>query len=409
MNIELTIELSDKQKSIFNDCVESIYDYIVTSCGRQVGKTSVAQITSFQWAVSRANVNVGFFLPTYKQCKNVFKRMKKMLQDMLKESLVSFVAQPEFCITFYNGSTIQFFTADNDNFRGYTFDYLICDEACFIRDEIWGVLQPTIAVALSRKENKGKILLLSTPKTKNWFYGFVNSESKNVKVYKFTSQEGGIISKEVIEDIKSRTPDAIFKNEYLGEFLDAGNGLFRYLPCIKEVVNTQGVVAGLDLGTKDDYTVLTIMNRQGQLIALKRYKDLDYDVILKSVIVELKRYGKPLVHIETNGVGQMPYEFMKKSYGKVKPWVTTVKSKNDIIQKLILDFNTEEITILDNGDLKDELDNFTVEWVKGNPKYGGSNGFHDDCVMSLAICNFNRPAKVQSKATNIKKVKRKLM
>ena len=54
---------------------------------------------------------------------------------------------------------------------------------------------------------------------------------------------------------------------------------------------------------------------------------------------------------------------------------------------MIIDFNTKNITILDKPFLRDELDNFTVEWKNGKPTYQGANGTHDDCVMSLAIAN----------------------
>ena len=410
MNAELSITLSDKQKEIYKDCMGEIYDYIVVNCGRQVGKSTIGQLISFMWATNRTYIKVGFFMPTYKQCKNIFKRMKMMLQDMMSEGLVTFVAQPDFCITFYNGSTIQFFTADNENFRGNKFDYLIVDEACFIEDDIWSALLPTIGVSLSDKTNKGKVLLLSTPSKKNWFYRLTKNKQKNVKNHKFTSEEGGIMSKEVIADVKANIADCIFRREYMAEFLESGAALFRYIPCINDnPKDLKGVTAGLDIASKGDYTVLTIFNRNAEMICIERFTDQSYDIILKSVIKLLKKYGSPMVYIETNGVGQMPYEFLKREYGRTKEWHTSQTSKHDIIQKLIIDFNTKEITILDNEVLKDELDNFSVTWVNGNPKYEGNNRTHDDCCMSLAIANFHRPVISKQKAINFKRPNRKLM
>ena len=78
-----------------------------------------------------------------------------------------------------------------------------------------------------------------------------------------------------------------------------------------------------------------------------------------------------------------------------------------MIQKLMVDFNTKDITILDKDYVKDELDNFTCEWKNGKATYGGSNGFHDDTVMSLAMCNYNRnkvkPLKVIHKSKPTKR------
>ena len=354
--------------------------------------TTLAQIVGFQWAMGRNDIKIGFALPTYKQCKNIFNRYKTMLKQMEDLGLVSFLAAPEFSITFTNGSVIQFFTADNDNFRGFTFDFLIADEACFIKNEIYHVLLPTVAVSLSKPiATRGKVLLLSTPKTKNWFYDMTKSESPTIKVHAFTSEEGGIISKEVLEEIKRMTPDFIFANEYLGEFLDSGAGLFKFIPCIKNVEDTRGTVAGLDIGSKQDSTVLTIMNKTGNVIHISKFKHQEYEIILQSVKIQLEKFGSPKVFIESNGVGQMPYEYLKKIYGnRTNEWITSSNSKRDIIHQLILDFNTRDITIPDDETLKEELDNFTCEWVNGKPRFEGSNGTHDDHVMSLAICNFNK-------------------
>ena len=399
-DITLSISLTAKQKQVIEWCeLGNGIQYVIICTGRQVGKTVTAQIVASNWAIETAGYEVGFFLPTHKQCKNVFRRMMKMFGDM--KHLVTF-NKSEFTVTFWNGSSIQFFTSENDNCRGFTFGAIIVDEACFIKDDIWQeAIQATVAVSLSKKNAKGevgyngKVLLLSTPKTKNWFYGMVKDEDERTRVTRFTSEEGGIIASEILQKIKKQIPDSTWLNEYMGEFLDAGSGLFKYLPCIRDVVDTNGCVAGLDLGAKEDYTVLTIMNRAGELIYINRWNKQEWNTIMDTVAIELVKYGSPIVHVETNGVGQMPYEYLRKKYGKVKEWVTTNKSKNDIIQKLIVDFNTKDITILDVPYLKDELDFFTIEYKNGKATYEGSNGCHDDSVLSLAICNYHR-SKVQS-------------
>lgn len=403
--VELSIELSDKSKEILAACSNESLTHITVSTGRQCSKTTTGMIAGFQFATKRVS-KTGFFLPTYKQCKNIFRRYKLMLEEF--GDLVSFVAAPDFLITFWNGSTIQFFTADNDNFRGNTFTYLIVDEACFVKDDIWTVMEACVAVSLSKSNlsERGKVLLLSTPKSKNWFYNMTKDDEDTSKVIKFTSEEGGLISKEVLSKIKKRIPEAIYRNEYLGEFLDSGAGLFKYIPCISKnnIRNKNGQTAGLDLASKSDYTVLTIQDSLGNVICIERWRHQEWNAILNAVISKLKEYNSPVVYVETNGVGQMPYEYIRTNYrGVTQAWVTSNDSKNNIIQKLILDFNTRGITIPDVDFLKDELDNFTCEWKNGKPVYGGSNGFHDDSVMSLAICNYSRVKVKKVKPTLIQR------
>ena len=350
------------------------------------------------WCLTHYNFAVGFYLPVYKQCKNLFNRIQKALKPLIDINDVS-TNKTELTIQFSNGSSIMFFGSETDSMRSFTYDAIIVDEANFIKEDIWqGSIQPTVAASLSKKNKdglvgfKGKVLLTSTPKTKNWFYGFIQNEQDNprIKVIRFTSEEGGIISKDFIDQVKLQIPESTFRNEYMGEFLDNGSGLFKYIPCIKNIESKKGYVAGLDIASKDDYMSLTIQNKQGNVIYQDRWRHQDYDVLLNTVTKILNEYGKPTCYVEVNGIGQVPFEILRKKYGKVKEWVTTNKSKNEIIQKLIVDFNTKDITIPDIESLKDELDNFTCEWKNGKPTYGGSNGFHDDQIMSLSICNYNR-------------------
>jgi hypothetical protein len=399
-DIKLGFDLSEKQKQIYDWCeIGNGIQYVAASTGRQVGKTTTGSVVCVGWSLGAPNYKTGFFLPTYKQCKKVFNGVKRMLTPLHK--YISF-NQSDYTITFWNGSMVQFFTADNDNCRGFTFDAIILDEACFIKSDIWEeAIEPTVAVSLSKKDEfgrvgySGKVLLTSTPKTRNWFFGMVQAgNDERARVTRFTSLEGGIIAKEILDRIKARIPETAFRNEYLGEFLDSGNGLFKYNECLiplskYSALPKRGAVAGLDIGAKDDYLVLTILDKLGRVIFIGRWRHLDYPSLMAIVAAKLRAHGSPVCVVETNGVGQAPYDMLKSIYGRVKSWTTTNKSKSDIVGNLQIKFNLGEVKIPDLEYLKNELDFFTCEWKDGKPKYSGSNGFHDDCVMSLAIAAYH--------------------
>jgi hypothetical protein len=401
--ISLGFELSERQREIYNHCkIGNGIQYVKVCTGRQVGKTLICTVTAAAWALGYASFKIGFFLPVYKQCKKVFKGLKKMLTPL--HGSLSF-NHTDLIVEFWNGSTIQFFTSENDNCRGETFDAIIVDEACFIKDEIWTqAIQPTVNASLSKSNAlgligfHGKVLLTSTPKTKNWFFGQVKDEGERKVTIRFTTEEGGRIHKSILEDTKKGMPEAAYRNEYLGEFLDAGSGLFGYIDClmpIKEYIDLPkvGRMAGVDIASKEDYTVLTILDKKGRLIFTEKWRHLEYSDIMQRVAIRLKEYGSPVCYVEVNGVGQVPYELLRAQYGNTRPWVTGGKkngaSKADMIINLQVKFNTGAISIPDIQDLKDELDHFTCEWVNGKPVYGGSNGVHDDRVMSLAIAVYN--------------------
>ena len=99
--------------------------------------------------------------------------------------------------------------------------------------------------------------------------------------------------------------------------------------------------------------------------------------------------------VETNSMGTVIYENLKKSYQNTHPFVTSNQSKRDIIESLILGFNDGSIKIPSIEllpELHHELEVFEMTY---NPqsrsvKYAARPPFHDDLIMALAIANWNR-------------------
>ncbi len=76
MILNLNIDLSPRQEEVLSYCdLDSPYRYIVLSTGRQVGKSTVALIAALKWTLQNDGYDVGIYLPVYKQCKNLFRRL----------------------------------------------------------------------------------------------------------------------------------------------------------------------------------------------------------------------------------------------------------------------------------------------------------------------------------------------
>ena len=400
MNVQ-GFELSKGQRQIAEAVLYSNYKYITVSTGRQVGKTSVAGQIALYLTMNNKNYKVGFFLPTFKQAKEQFGRIVKGLKGV-SESIVTF-NKTDLEISFCNGSVIKFWTSENDNCRGYTYKTIIVDEACFVKKDIFaaGIL-PTVIISLSN--NTGKVLLTSTPKEKNWFYDyFIKGLDTTQDMYKsitFTSEEGGLYKEKDLKAIKEMTPESIYKNEYLAEFIEDGNGLFSYTNSLyvgnkyeelsTNYTSKNQCVAGLDVGMENDYTVLTIMETvSGKVVFIKKWNKCDWYDTLEEVVQIVKKYNNAKLFVESNGIGAMPLQTLSKMYNNTKKWVTSETSKVDIIQKLMKDLSLNEITIPKDEQLLKELNDFGVKYVNGKPRYAAIKG-NDDMVMSLAICNYNR-------------------
>ena len=392
------VKLSKLQRKIYDACnLDTEDSIIVVSCGRQVGKSTVASQIICNWCFNNYEYKVGFYAPTYKQAREQYKRMEKGLRKVRD---IEF-NKSELLITFPNGSSCLFITADNDGMRGYSFDSIVIDEAGFVKDEIFnaGIL-PTVAVSVSR--GNGKILLISTPKRKNYFYEYFSKDIEGKLSITATSEEGGFISKNLLKQIRANTPEHIYKNEYLAEFLEDGTGVFRYLACINDNIRAESelIYAAVDWGIEDDYTVLTIQDSVGNVLLQERWTGIDWIKLIDKIVDRLNIYNVNTIWSEVNGIGNMPTKELRKKFPNTKDWNTSNKSKVDIINKLAADFQTESIKIPREDSLFRELDAFELKYTPKTKKvtYSARSGFHDDNVMSLAIVNFNRsknPAKTE--------------
>lgn len=381
-----------KQRELVNICLDNTIKYIVACTGRQFGKTFLSVNIMLKWALETNNSLTMFVAPIYAQSKKVFEELTKLLDGT---ELTTSINKSELEISFINGSKIIFKSAEREqNLRGYTLDYLVIDEAAFTKDNVWKeVLRPTVLV-------KGKkVLLISTPKGRNWFYEMamrgLNEDYPQYKTFQATSFDTPYITKEELEEAKNTLPEHIYRQEILAEFIDDGGSVFNNLNQHSTITQypklnkDEKYYGGLDFGRQNDYTVLTIINSKGEVVYHYRERQKSWDIIISELTNILKQYN-PIVFAETNGIGDVLYDNLKKKYSKIHPFTTTNDSKQNLIEDLIMSFNEGKVKIPTkelNPSLIQELSVFTYEYSTRTRKikYNAPNGFHDDCVISLAL------------------------
>lgn len=366
--------------------------YVTLCSGRQIGKTLLSENLILKWALSKPKQMIMFCSPIYSQARKVFEDLERAIGDtpVLKSKNKS-----NYDMEFINGSKILFRSTERpDGLRGYTLDYLVVDEAAFVSDNVWSeVLKPTILV-------KGKkCLFTSTPKGKNWFYtmhtrGLDEDQTQYVTISAST-YDNPFINREDIEESRRTLPEDIFKQEILGQFVDDGGSVFKnidsycVIPTWSPKMTGMKYVGGIDFGRAEDYTVLTIINDRGEVVYVYRERQKPWDVIVDEIVNILKKYDAT-VQLETNSIGDVLFEQIKKKYKKVHPFVTTNSSKQTIIEDLIYSLNQGELLLPSRelfSPLYNELNSFTYKYSPTSRKvvYGGLSGTHDDTVMSLAI------------------------
>jgi len=365
--------------------------FITLVTGRQWGKTLLGINLLLKWALSDRNQTLLWVSPIYKQSKKVLDDITSVIGG---SEVVKNINKSEMEIHFINGSKILFRSGEReDNLRGNTLDYLIVDEAAFIKDEVWDrVLKQTVMV-------KGKrVLFISTPKGKNFLYSLaLRGEDPDQKKYlalKGTSYDTPYISKEELLEAKDTLPEDIYNQEILAQFVDSGGEVFKDIDmyCISPAwhqPSTKKFYAGLDLGRSNDYTVLTILDEDGNIAYIYRDRHKPWNQIVEEVIKHIKRYNATLF-VEVNSIGDVIFEQIKKVYNNTHPFVTTSISKQNIIEDLIYGLNNKNLTLPSPtlfNPLYQELKTFTFEYSPKTRsiKYGAQQGHHDDTIMSLAI------------------------
>ena len=370
-----------EQEKIHEAINNSPAKYYVLNIGRQFGKTMLAMNQLFFWLFNQKGCKCAWVSPVYKQSKKVFEEMCLAFAD---SGLLQTNAT-ELTIKTTNGSSLQFFSAERyDNIRGFTFDYLVCDEFAFMDEAAWTeVLRATVLV-------KGKkVLLISTPKGKNHFYHLHQLDGVNPQYKSFTmsSYDNPLINPTEIDDARRTLPDHVFRQEYLAEFIDGGTGIFK--PVFQESTRGTRHYAGVDLGRADDYSVIAIYNELGQQVYIERWRHDTWANIAQNIANKIKEYNA-VTYVEVNSIGDAIYDQIKALVGysyTVNPFVTSAKSKNEIIEALAVATQQGEVTFMPVDWLRKEFDVFTFEY---NPKsrtvrYGAPYGFHDDGIMASAI------------------------
>ena len=99
---------------------------------------------------------------------------------------------------------------------------LVIDEAARVADELYYSVRPMLAVS------GGELIALSTPWGKRgWFYEEYEKGGDDWQRVRVTANECPRISEAFLEEERRRMPEAWFRSEYLCEFTDALDSVFR--------------------------------------------------------------------------------------------------------------------------------------------------------------------------------------
>lgn len=390
------LPLFKRQREIADFILKSEAKYHIINASRQSGKSTLLQQYSLFHNLNKKNSQTLYICPTYSLAKNSF---NNILINLIDSGVIKNNSITEMYIEFINNSKISFKSSESDaSIRGLTCDLLIVDEAAFINGETFNaVMRPTTSA-----KKDAKVLLASTPKGKNWFYNLAlegMSDQNTNYTYNYSNyKDNKYFDLLEVDDARKMLPEQIFKQEYLAEFIEDSGSVFTNLNKAATIDKfLDGPVAGdkyycgIDLARIKDFTVAIFLNQKREVVYIYRDQLKDWSIIITNIINLLKKFNAQ-VYIECNSIGDPIIEQIKKQYksGSVHPFLTTNKSKQEIIDKLVYIFNTEGIKIPSPTlfePLYNELGAFSFTYNKKtrNISYGAPSYAHDDCCISLAL------------------------
>lgn len=381
------------QKNVIDGFADSKHKFGTVATGRQYGKSLLGQNMMLYWLLGNKNQKGAWISPIYNQAKKVFQELSSASNKIIKSS-----NKADLTMTFINGSTLQFLSAERyDSIRGFSFNYVVIDEAAFIKNEALNeAILPTLS-ALGKK-----CLIISTPKSKNWFYTYWlrgQEENDDYISFKGVSTDNPYVSQDFILEQQKSLPVDIYKQEYEAQFSEATNDVFRGLDnvCILnkwDETKTTRDYFGVDTGLSNDYTVCTILSESGRTKKILRFNGQTYEESAATILNELRKYNIRGGMVETNGVGQAMFELIKKQYRQTKGFYTSQDSKTEAVRKLIYDIEQMAVE-LPSKDLMPELYNELSAYTykvntNGKLSFSHPSGYNDDVVDSLWLANMAR-------------------
>ena len=359
----------------------------VVAAGRRFGKTEIGKHLLFR--ALEGNNKIGWWIaPTYNTAAQVWRDLTNTLAPLNPT-----ISPAQRRIDLPGGGYIAVRSAHNpDRLRGAGLDYAVLDEAAYMSPALWPeVVRPMLL------ERRGGAAFLSTPFGHNHFWELyklgLDPDQDEWKSFRFPSTANQNIDAAELEALRAITPDLVFRAEYLAEFVDHMGAVFRNIdavltaPLDPQPDPSRRVVIGVDWGRDADYTVCVVLDADScRMLAIDRFNGLSWAASRARVANLARRWNVSAVWAESNAIGQPNIEALQAEGVPVRPFITTSRSKQTLIDALAVAIEQESIALQPDPVLANELKSFRLHALPGGGyRYAAPSGAHDDTVIALAL------------------------
>ena len=235
------------------------------------------------------------------------------------------------------------------------------------------------------------------------------------------------------EEARRTLPEDVFRQEYMAEFLEDSAGVFRGVDgCLivgdemsraeAQSAQRRNVVVGCDIAKHTDWTVCIAMDaKTGRCLEMERFNQLDWPVQRERIAAFVKRWHGRLV-MDATGVGDPVFDDLRRVLPQVEGFKITAQTKRELVQGLMVAVEQRRVTwhakrVVSRGGAENaeelgcggtlnsqrstlnaevgsgDWEVLTAEMKRyeyqigptGQVSYAAPSGYHDDCVMALAL------------------------
>jgi phage FluMu gp28-like protein len=286
-------------------------------------------------------------------------------------------------------------TADNpDNLYGEGIMAGVIDEASRVKELSWHAIRTTLT------QTQGELRIVGNPKgKKNWFFRMCMNakdplaDKTQLSYTHLKSTDNPYNSEKEVELAKSLLPKHVFDELYLGIAQDDIAGVFTHIkecisPTLSEPESNVHYYMGLDLAKHKDYTVLFVCDKNKRVRYFERYNTLDWVFQKQKIEAIAKKYNGAKILMDSTGIGDPIFDDLRDRGLNIEGLKFTNESKKHLIEGLAIAIQNRDIAYPDIPELIDELELFEYQITPaGNITYSAPEGYHDDCVISLALMN----------------------
>jgi hypothetical protein len=205
------------------DLLRSDAQQMALLCSRQAGKSTVSAYLALHEANYSPAAPTLILSPSLRQSQELFRTVKtglaasaSVLSPIVQESALSMELE--------TGARIMCLPGNEATVRGFAgVRLLIVDEAARVPDALYQAIRPMLAVS------GGRIILLSTPFGKRGFFFHEWTEGGPTwKRIRITARDVPRIDPAWLEQERQKIGEWWFAQEYLCEFVDTEDAVFRY-------------------------------------------------------------------------------------------------------------------------------------------------------------------------------------